>query len=235
MIRFLRNLIDKCVQIDGEPQKIMRFVTAAAQICGPRVLDAGCGYGRYLKLIIGAGLNATGVEINPEIAAANRAAGLSCVTADEFEKTNEKYDMILMAHIIEHFAPKDLVHFMDTYLDHLKPGGRLIVATPLGSDYFYDDFDHIKPYQPIGLIMVFGESAAQVQYYARNQLALRDIWFRRSPLRISHARGRYLRTPGRFLLAALDLIAAAAYLLSGGLIGTTNGWVGVFEKTGEDR
>lgn len=235
MIRFLRNLIDKCTQIDGEPRVIMRFVSRAAEICGTRVVDAGCGYGKYLKMIIGAGLNATGVEINPEIVAQNRKAGLPCVTAEEFEKSGETYDVILMAHIIEHFAPKDLVHFMDTYLDHLKPGGRLIVATPLGSDYFYDDFDHIKPYQPIGLSMVFGETAAQVQYYARNKLVLRDIWFRKSPLRISYARGRYLRTPGRFILAVLDLLAAAAYVLSGSLIGTTNGWVGVFEKTGGGR
>lgn len=235
MIRSLRALIDKCTQIDGEPLKIMRFISEAANACGTRVVDAGCGYGKYLKMIRSAGFDAIGVEINPAIIAQNRAAGLPCMSAEEFEKSGETYDVILMAHIIEHFAPADLVRFMDSYLDHLRPGGRLIVATPLGSDYFYDDFDHIKPYQPIGLSMVFGDNAAQVQYYARNKLVLRDIWFRKSPLRISYARGRYLRTPGRLVLAALDLLAAAAYVISCGLIGTTNGWVGVFEKTGGGR
>jgi hypothetical protein len=122
---------------------------------------------------------------------------------------------------------------MDVYLDRLKPGGRLVIATPLMSEYFYDDFDHIRPYQPVGIQMVFGERAAQVQYYSRNKLALRDLWFRRSPKRISHARARYLPTRTYWALFALDLLASAAFLLSGRLFGTTNGWVGVFEKTSE--
>jgi len=120
---------------------------------------------------------------------------------------------------------------MDGYLDRLKPGGRLVIATPLMSDYFYDDFDHIKPYQPAGIQMVFGEGAAQVQYYSRNKLALRELWFRRSPKRISYTRARYLPTRAHWVLLTLDLLAGAAFLLSARLFGTTNGWVGVFEKT----
>jgi hypothetical protein len=99
------------------------------------------------------------------------------------------------------------------------------------SDYFYDDFDHVKPYLPTGLMMVFGETGAQVQYYARNKLVLRDLWFRRNPLRLSYMRGRYVRTPARYLLIALDILSACVFLLSARLIGKTDGWVGVFERT----
>lgn len=231
MLQLLRNLHEKIQSIDGETQKVLREVTAATRICGPRVLDVGCGYGRFLKLLHAAGLQAEGVEINAEIVAANRAAGMPCQTAEDFARSGETYDVMLMAHIIEHFTPADLLGFIDSYLDRLKPGGRLIIATPLMSDYFYDDFDHIKPYQPIGLLMVFGKSGAQVQYYARNRLALRELWFRRAPCRITHARGRYLRTFSRFPLILLDFISAAAFLVSGRLLGKTDGWVGVFEKT----
>jgi hypothetical protein len=136
-----------------------------------------------------------------------------------------------MSHVIEHFGPAELLSFMDGYLDRLKPGGWLVIATPLMSDYFYDDFDHIRPYQPAGIQMVFGEGAPQVQYYSRNKLALRELWFRRSPKRISYARARYLPAPSRWALLALDLVAAAAFLLSARLFGTINGWIGVFEKT----
>jgi len=180
--------------------------------------------------MIASGWDAAGVEINPEIVEVNRRAGLRCWTTEEFGQSTELFDVILMAHVIEHFSPAELLAFMDAYLDRLKPGGRLIVATPLMSGQFYDDFDHVKPYQPTGILMVFGDGAAQVQYYARNRLALREIWFRRSPLRVSQSRSRYVRSPWRFLLIASDFIAAFAYLVSARTIGKTDGWVGVFEK-----
>jgi hypothetical protein len=99
------------------------------------------------------------------------------------------------------------------------------------TEYFYDDFDHIRPYQPSGIQMVFGEGTPQIQYSSRNKLTLRELWFRRSPKRISYARGRYLPTRGSWALLALDVLASAAFLVSARLFGTVNGWVGVFEKT----
>jgi predicted SAM-dependent methyltransferase len=60
-----------------------------------------------------------------------------------------------MSHVIEHFSPKDLIPFLDDYLDRLKVGGRLVIAIPLLTPYFYDDFDHVKPYHPMGILMVF--------------------------------------------------------------------------------
>jgi SAM-dependent methyltransferase len=230
MLALLRSLHQGTQQLDGEARHILRLLKTTGTDAGGRVLDVGCGYGRMLRLMIASGWDAAGVEINPEIVEVNRKAGLRCWTTEEFGQSTELFDVILMAHVIEHFSSADLLGFMDGYLDRLKPGGRLIIATPLLSDYFYDDFDHVKPYQPTGILMVFGDGSAQVQYYARNRLTLRDIWFRRSPLRISYSRLRYVRSPWRFVLFALDFIAAFAYLVSARAIGKTNGWVGVFEK-----
>ena len=178
MIRFLQTLLAKCAEADGETRKVMRCVVEATAACGPHVLEVGCGYGRFLRPMTAAGLQATGIDINPGIVAANCAAGLTCMSPEEFSASDQTWDVILMAHVIEHFSPADLVHFMDTHLDRLQPGGRIIIATPLMSSFFYDDFDHGKPYQPTGIMMVFGEGAAQVQYYARNRLRLHDVWSR---------------------------------------------------------
>jgi len=227
----LRSLHEKIMSLDGETEQVMRFVSGACAASGRRVLDVGCGYGRFLGRMQAAGLDATGVDVNPEIVAANRKQGLRCLAADEFKGSAGEYDVLLMSHLIEHFAPRELLALMDGYLDRLRVGGRLVIATPLMSDYFYDDFDHVKPYQPAGIREVFEDDAAQVQYRARNRLALRELWYRRSPKRISHARSRFVAGPASRLLFALDLLASIAYLASGRLYATVNGWVGVYEKT----
>ena len=152
------------------------------------------------------------------------------MTHDEFDKSKEMYDVMIMSHVIEHFAPERLLNFMDYYLNRLRIGGRLVIATPLLGNYFYDDFDHIRPYQPTGLLLVFGGNRAQMQYYARHQLELRDLWFRKSPFRVTFARSRYVRSPWRYGLITLDFLSAFAFIASCKVFGKRDGWVGVFER-----
>jgi SAM-dependent methyltransferase len=227
-----KRLYRAAVTLDSEERTIVDMVRRACRACGNAglVLDVGCGYGRNLRALTDAGLAAVGVEINERIVASNKRAGLECMTAAEFRGSTQHYRVMLMSHVIEHFAPAALVDFMDGYLDRLETGGRLVIATPLLTDYFFDDFDHVKPYHPIGLLMVFGKDRAQVQYYARNQLELEDIWIRRSPLRLGHARSRYIlswRTRARQLV---EFSSALLFRASLGRIGSADGWVGLFRK-----
>lgn len=212
-----------------EQQRVIAFVERAVGK-GGRLLDVGCGYGRNLRILRGRGIDAVGVEVNPAIVTAVAAAGLPCETVKEFQRSTAKFDVLLMSHIIEHFPPHELLGFMDGYLDRLNVGGHLVVATPLMSNNFYDDFDHVRPYQPLGLLMVFGKSAAQVQYYARNRLELCDVWFRRGPWRLNYSRLRFAKGRQRHVMQLLDLVCALAFRASFGLLGRTDGWVGLFRK-----
>jgi SAM-dependent methyltransferase len=227
-----RSLYRRAITFDTEARIIVDMVkrASAAAEGRARILDVGCGYGRNLRALNGAGLSVTGVELNEEIVTANRRSGLACMTVAEFEASAARYDVVLMSHVIEHFAPAALVVFMDGYLDRLETGGRLVIATPLLTDYFFDDFDHVKPYHPIGLLMVFGEDRAQVQYYARNRLALEDIWVRRSPLRLGHSRSRYMLSWRTRARQTVEFFSALAFRASFGWIGAADGWVATFRK-----
>jgi SAM-dependent methyltransferase len=227
--RLLRTAYRATVTFDAEARTLLAFADAGCR-SGRRVLDIGCGYGRNMKLLREQGFDVLGVDANAQIVEANRAEGLPCMTAAEFALSSEAFDLLLMSHVVEHFAPADLVTFMDGYLDRLRPGGHLLIATPLPSSNFYDDFDHVRPYQPIGLLMVFGGDRAQVQYYARNRIELRDIWFRRSPWRGSYIRARYITSVATRALQAAELAGAILFRASFGLIGRTDGWVGLFQK-----
>jgi hypothetical protein len=46
------------------------------------------------------------------------------------------------------------------YLDRINPGRHLIIATPIMMKYPYQDFDHIRPYDLLGIEMVFGATGA---------------------------------------------------------------------------
>jgi SAM-dependent methyltransferase len=229
--RLLRLLYRIALNVDTESKAISRQVMNALRNSpDKKILDVGCGFGRNISMLTKLGLDVTGVEVNPDIVKVNRLAGFNCYSTKEFEASTERYGLILMSHVVEHFSPADLVTFIDSYLDRLHPGGYLLIATPLSSSNFYDDFDHVRPYQPIGLLMVFGGENAQVQYYARTKLELCDVWFRRGPWRGNHFRARYIRSPATRLLQVSDFIAALAFRGSFGLIGRTDGWVGLFRK-----
>ncbi len=196
-----------------------------------KVLDVGCGYGEKLKALQKAGYDVLGIDVNPALVEANKKNGLNCMTLEEFNQNSGNFDFILMSHIVEHFYPRELKEFMDFYLDRLKIGGYLIIATPILSPKFYDDFDHIKPYYPQGILMVFSERYdEQVQYTSRNKLKLKDIWFRRRHYRPQFFRSQYIRTPWTKVFQLLETFSKILCILSLGLIGKTDGWIGVFEK-----
>lgn len=196
-----------------------------------KILDVGCGYGRFLTLLSSKGYNITGVDANNEIVQANRMKGFNCVSVDEFRNTNEKYDMVMMCHVIEHMSPSDLLQFMDYYMSFLKRNGKLIIMTPVFTKAFYTDFDHIKPYSPIGINMVFS-GKNQVQYYSKNKLIFQNIKFVRVPF--NH------RTLSFKLQAApvikrgyIDFFFLILYFISLGIIGLNANWMGIYSKDEE--
>jgi 2-polyprenyl-3-methyl-5-hydroxy-6-metoxy-1,4-benzoquinol methylase len=72
MRALLGSVHEKMRSLDGETEHVVRLVSAACATSGRRVLDVGCGYGRLLSQLQAAGLEATGVDINPQIVAAAR-------------------------------------------------------------------------------------------------------------------------------------------------------------------
>ncbi len=226
----IKSWLMKCLNNDTEHKQVLRYIHKLAP-APAKILDVGCGYGSYLAPLQQQGHAVLGVEKNARIVAENRDNGLNCCTPEHWQETcaDERYDIILFSHIIEHFSPDDLVALLDGYLAQLKPGGHCIIATPLMSPYFYDDFDHVKPYQPTGILMVFG-GQAQVQYDAKTRLSLEQLCYRRSPWQLSHIKSFLLRTPFRHLSLALNVLGILLYWGSCRILARKDGWIGVFCK-----
>lgn len=101
---------------DFEEKKIREILSAYA---GKRVLDYGCGQGKYLKIMKELGVDAVGIDVNPEQIADLRFLGFE-VYADSAELKKQRFDCILLSHVIEHFSGDELVELFDSILPYLK-------------------------------------------------------------------------------------------------------------------
>jgi SAM-dependent methyltransferase len=213
---------------------LTRFLRRAREQGARTILDVGCGYGRYLGLAQQAGLVPTGVDVNPTHREHVKRLGLSCYSPEEAQALDARWDAMLMAHVIEHFSPAELLKLLDSYLDRLSERGFLVIATPTDWPRFLADFDHVRAYYPESLLQVFGDGASQLQYHARNRLALLDVGVRKHagiPRDASLGEWRAQGIAARSFDMLRVGLARTAFVLTRGLAGgVTSGWVGLFQK-----
>tara|TARA_R110000868_G_scaffold400291_2_gene674577 strand:+ start:200 stop:745 length:546 start_codon:yes stop_codon:yes gene_type:complete len=130
-----------------------------------RILDFGCGFGRYLKAFneIFKKENLYGTEINNENIIQVRQLGFQCFSLDPenailpFE--NYFFDVVFSSNVIEHIPNHHYIKYLDEVKRVLKPQGKFVVGTPnypikrffdfekafrtkLYKYYFFDDPTH---------------------------------------------------------------------------------------------
>lgn len=192
---------------------------------GAKLLDVGCGLCRFYELIRSQGAEYVGVDVNPDIVRYNQGLGRAVNTEAEFCLTMDQYDVLLLSHVIEHFDYSSLVVFLNTYLPRLKEGGIIIIFTPLYHRGFYDDFDHVKPYNPGALRQLFCKSSKQTRGYGlHGEYVELYLWFKRDPLWHSYREGIWKHV--------FSVPSTLACSFSYGLIGRLNGYGMVFKKVG---
>src|SRR5262245_23925209 len=99
---------------------------------GP-VLDVGCGRGEFLSLLAEAGIDAKGVDIDPDMAAFCRGQGLDVEEGDALaymEGLDEgSLGGIFAAQFVEHLEPGPLTRFIALAAKRLRPGGVMVLET----------------------------------------------------------------------------------------------------------
>lgn len=121
---------------------------------GERVLDVGCGYGKFL-LRASEKANVSGIDGQPRCYEKCQALGLDVrlgMTSDHADELRGEFDVICAFHVLEHVY--DVRGFIEPLLTMLKPNGRLIIAVPHNEPYFnrFDKYDTLNtPPHHVGL------------------------------------------------------------------------------------
>lgn len=114
-------------------------------------LDIGCGIGRNLLHIDGAGVGTDASRHSVDIC---RERGLTAFVPDEFARSEYarpgRFDSILLSHVAEHMTLAQLTALLREHLPYLRPDGRILLIAPQEAGYRSDpthvefmDFDKL--------------------------------------------------------------------------------------------
>ena len=118
------EVIERLLAVEEKVAFIKRFAPAGAR----RMLDIGSGMGGYLQAGRRLGMDVLGYEPSAPHSRIARDVFALDVRAEYFTSTDERFDLILLSHVIEHiFEPAP---FLEAVVASLAPGGRLLLVTP---------------------------------------------------------------------------------------------------------
>ena len=116
-------------------------LSSVLQLEGAKVLDVGCGGGKFLSLLASAGANSRGIELNDSrVAYARSRLGVSVdnypVEHDFWQLHHrEEFDAVTLWDVIEHVNfPVETIGAISRLL---RPGGFLLMDTPCRESLFH--------------------------------------------------------------------------------------------------
>lgn len=115
-----------------------------------KLLEVGPGFGDLLRLARECGFQCQGIEPSPtlgEIASSRSGVPVQCMRVEDL-KTDNRFDVIVFSHVLEHIPQVDMVLHRLRRL--LNPGGILYIAVP-NVDSWEAKFPGWISYQPYHL------------------------------------------------------------------------------------
>ena len=177
----------------------MMFLKFMPEDKDARILDIGCGCGQLLYMLREKGYNnIKGIDIGNAQVGLTKKLGICAEKIDDliaYLGKNGGLDVIIMSQVIEHFSKDRVYQYLEAMKTALRPGGRIIIATPnmallSGTFQRYIDFTHELGFTERSLgevlrvtgfkdIEIYGDT---LSFKPRPKfimwLVLRTIWFK---------------------------------------------------------
>jgi SAM-dependent methyltransferase len=161
-------------EVGPEDVRLLAVVNALGPLVGRRVLDLGCGKGRFAAHLARLGAEVVGLDLSAAMLA--RAAGLDRVRASarRLPFADGVFDAVVAIEVIEHVGAVDAV--LDEARRVLRPGGRLAIV-----DKNVGALDARRPWLPSVVVKWIDERRGRWMYPHGGPVVER--WFRPRGLR----------------------------------------------------
>jgi len=180
--KILRNLKNTHIR-ENEDIPIIDFLNKLDKSIEYKLLEVGSGLCRFVdKISINyPNISITCLEINPDLADLAKNKGFSVINENILYNTlkSNEYDIVHCSHVIEHFSYPDVIKLIDELIRVTKIKSYLIIRSPLMSDFFYNDIDHIRPYPPHAIINYLNNEEQQIK--GSNKIEIIGRWNRTAP------------------------------------------------------
>jgi ubiquinone/menaquinone biosynthesis C-methylase UbiE len=145
------------------------------------ILDIGCGEGDFVELDPA---RIIGLDQNKKSLAVCKSKKLKTVYGVviklPFEK--DRFEGIHCAHVIEHLYPKEAYKMLSEAGRVLKKNGILVISSPILWEGFYNDFTHVKPYNPDSIIRYLCQEGSQKTFgNIKVKFEIVDLYWRYRP------------------------------------------------------
>lgn len=113
-----------------DAKRIIDFIQRHTGIGSGSVLEIGCADGGNISAFNESGYTATGIDLSHTYVEYGKRKGLDlyCSDATTFSQKGQKFDLIVLNHVLEHFT--DLERELKTISSLMKDTGYLFVAVP---------------------------------------------------------------------------------------------------------
>lgn len=156
------------------------------------ILDIGCGAGHFLYFLEQQKyLNYHGIDVSAQqVAFCREHASERVEQADSRDFLQDKagrYDVITAHDVLEHISKEEVLPFLHSVREALRPGGTFIgrvpnMSNPFGLDARYNDFTHEIGYTAKSLYQVMSVAGfADVRVLSSRVIPVRSVrsWIRR--------------------------------------------------------
>lgn len=172
-----QKLPDKYITVEDK-NSVKKQKKYAALCSGRDVLELGGVAGVFVDMCLKAGAKSV-VSID------RYPLGPKVIKYDilkYFKDTKKKFDIIYARHMIEHFAPMDVIYIMKQAYKCLRPGGRFVIVIPnlnniaISTYEFWREFEHIRPYTMLGVTQNLEQAGFKIEKVSQDYDSWDNSW-----------------------------------------------------------
>jgi 2-polyprenyl-6-hydroxyphenyl methylase/3-demethylubiquinone-9 3-methyltransferase len=191
--------------VESDDYRLLGVLDALGDVRGLRVLDIGCGKGRFARHLESAGAEV--VALDPSSAMIGHASGLRRLraSASRLPFASGSFDRIIAIEVLEHLSPPGCDAAIAEVRRVLRPGGRVAI---IDKNALAIDAD--RPWLPRIAIKKLDERRGLWMYPSDSPA--RERWFRPGALarrlrrHFDNAQTRFLLSPGESRRAIFRLV-----------------------------